>query len=39
MALTQRGFSATYGFYEGKDTPYWLDPATVVEVLDFLTHN
>jgi hypothetical protein len=25
-----------YGFYEGKGTPYRVDPATVVEVFDFL---
>jgi hypothetical protein len=25
-----------YGFYEGKGTPYRVDPRSVVEVLDFL---
>ena len=25
-----------YGFYEGKGTPYRVDPAQALEVLDFL---
>jgi hypothetical protein len=26
-----------YGFYEGKGTPYRVDPRKVLEVLDFLS--